>query len=149
MADDLRHRYDRDLDFACASFVVDDLGIRSRDTIDTLKARILAVRDEAMEDLRAELKTVEGQRDDHRKVLRNVGLERDSLRKENAYCREALKGAENRRQMWRERAEKAEAVVALTRERLDALIAAGFGAVTDTLRELCAALDDTRETEDG
>jgi hypothetical protein len=40
-----------------------------------------------------------------------------------------------------ERAAKAEAALALTRERLDALIAAGFGATTDTLRELRAALD--------
>ena len=45
-------------------------------------------------------------------------------------------------QGWRERAERAEAANARTRERLDALIAAGFGATTDTLRELRAALDD-------
>jgi hypothetical protein len=36
----------------------------------------------------------------------------------------------------------AEAALSLVRERLDILIAAGFGAVTDTLRELRAALDD-------
>ncbi|MEU7831351.1 hypothetical protein [Nonomuraea sp. NPDC049129] len=52
-------------------------------------------------------------------------------------------------QAWRERAENAEAVVALTRERLDTLIAAGFGAVTDTLRELRAALNDTGDAERG
>lgn len=51
---------------------------------------------------------------------------------------------EQAKQRWyeeQERAEKAEAANARTRERLDALIAAGFGAVGDTLRELRAALD--------
>ena len=48
---------------------------------------------------------------------------------------------------WRERAETAKAALTLTRERLDALIAAGFGATTDTLRELRAALDETTEPE--
>lgn len=46
---------------------------------------------------------------------------------------------------WRERAGRVEAANARTRERLDELVAAGFGAVGDTLRELRAALDD-RET---
>lgn len=40
----------------------------------------------------------------------------------------------------RGRAEQAEARIARTRRRLDALITAGFGATTDTLRELRAAL---------
>lgn len=44
-----------------------------------------------------------------------------------------------------ERAEKAEATLTLARERLDALIAAGFGATTDTLRALRAALDDPKD----
>jgi hypothetical protein len=84
-------------------------------------------------------------------VLAEEGLvvvsaeDQNALREEAAYCRDALNGAENRRQMWRERAEKAEAARTVTRERLDALIADGFGATTDTLRELRAALDDTEE----
>lgn len=41
-----------------------------------------------------------------------------------------------------ERAETTEAALVVTRDRLDALIADGFGATTDTLRELRAALDD-------
>ncbi|MEV1003470.1 hypothetical protein [Nonomuraea sp. NPDC050202] len=44
--------YEQALDFACASFVVDDLGIRSRDTIDRLLAQVRAVRDEELEQLR-------------------------------------------------------------------------------------------------
>jgi hypothetical protein len=44
------------------------------------------------------------------------------------------------------RCEKAEAARSVTRERLDALITAGFGATTDTLRELRAALDAPAET---
>jgi hypothetical protein len=63
-----------------------------------------------------------------------------ALREETAYCVAALNGAENRRQMWRERAESADTALTETRNRLDALIAAGFGATTDTLRELRAAL---------
>lgn len=47
------------------------------------------------------------------------------------------------RQAAEERAESAETTLTVTRNRLDALIAAGFGATTDTLRELRAALDDT------
>ncbi|MFB4265336.1 hypothetical protein [Nonomuraea sp. GTA35] len=57
MAEDLRHRYAEELDFACASFVVDDLNIRSRDAIDRLKARILKVRDEELERLRRDLES--------------------------------------------------------------------------------------------
>jgi hypothetical protein len=44
-----------------------------------------------------------------------------------------------------ERAEKAEAALTPARERLDALVAAGFGATTDTLRALRAALDDPKD----
>ena len=42
-------------------------------------------------------------------LLRDAHGELERLREENAYCLEALKGAENRRQAWRERAETAEA----------------------------------------
>ena len=57
--------------------------------------------------------------------------------------------AERERAEWRERAEKAEAARTMTRERLDALITAGFGATTDTLRGLRAALDDIQEPRRG
>lgn len=49
----------------------------------------------------------------------------------------------------RERAEKTEAARSLMRDRLDALITAGFGATTDTLRQLRAALDDQETTDVG
>lgn len=47
--------------------------------------------------------------------LLTPAVEVNRLREEAAYAVEALNGAENRRQMWRERAEKAEAAIARVR----------------------------------
>ncbi|MFI7468165.1 hypothetical protein [Nonomuraea sp. NPDC049646] len=49
---------------------------------------------------------------------------------------------------WRAHAETAGRRLSVTRNRLDALIAAGFGATTDTLRELRAVLDATDSSAD-
>lgn len=50
-------------------------------------------------------------------AVRDEEMER--LREESAYCVEALNGAEDRRQMWRERAEKAERRNAEIRRYID------------------------------
>jgi hypothetical protein len=121
VADDLRQRI---------ADVLDDLDYghdqqeRRYVFVDDVLEAVMAVRDERLEVLRAAYDIVRG----HLKATRKDYSERTG---------EMLE--------WRERAEQAGAALALARERLDALIAAGFGATTDTLRALRAALDDSKD----
>jgi hypothetical protein len=90
-------------------------GICPADIIDA----VLAVRDDELERLRGELTEV---------------------REENAYLHPAMRGAENRRQMWRERAEQAEAAI----ERVRALCERGPGQHNEHqiwITDVIAALD--------
>lgn len=69
---DLRHRYDREFDFACASFIVDDLGIRSRDTVDRLLARITKVRDAELESWRWRAEKARVEADELRELVKEL-----------------------------------------------------------------------------
>ena len=126
--------------------------------VDSMADAAMAVRDEEMEDLRAELTTVEGQRDDHRKALKSVGAERDRLREaarivtENRWY-ERLAQAEQ----WRERAEKAELVIARAENLRDKWLAWPTGDMHHAAGLMLAkylsdeppAPDDTAGTERG
>jgi hypothetical protein len=114
MGDDLRHRYAEAIQ-ACGPL-----------SVTKVLYAVMAVRDDELQWLRARVAELEAHPVDWDAQRRRADL------------------ADKDRDSWRERAEKAEAANARTRERLDALIADGFGAVTDTLRELRAALDDTK-----
>jgi hypothetical protein len=115
----LRVRYAEAMHQKIATYVVDWMGIRSADTIDQLAARVLAVRDDELAALRAEL--------DRMRLIAQVN---DGLHR-SAHAE----------------AEQAEAANARVRQRLEALIADGFGATTPTLRELLAALDQPADGE--
>lgn len=153
MAEDLRHRYAA----AILARLTQTTGPTPSDY--DLADAVMAVRDGELERLRAQLPQCNGLCLRASDVLDDLGnVVGDPVARAHRSCPlhgdlevvaweldAALNKAEAEREALRERAERAEAVVALTRERLDALIAAGFGAVTDTLRELRAALDDTPE----
>lgn len=127
MSDDIRQRY---TDLITNWF---EPGIRL-----ARLTELLAVRDEEVERLRAELKQA-------RRHLSALTAEPPPL-PDGTGDDEARRGYAERTvdqwrkygTHWRERAEKAEAANARTRTRLDTLIAAGSGATTDTLRELRA-----------
>ncbi len=88
---------------------------------------IAAVRDEELKQARKAVRRAEGSEN---YMAKHLAIQDNRVR---GFRSEAAKQ--------RKRAEKVEAANTRARDRLDALIAAGFGATTDTLRELRSALD--------
>lgn len=145
MAEDLRHRYAEALAATCRLHET----VGGCDRCERRLAAVMAVRDEELEQLRYERRLLGAARMVLDLVAAGDASRWGQARREagdlaqrivdeigHPVTDEPALGPE-----WRERAETAEAGNTLTRERLDALIAAGFGATTDTLRKLRASLD--------